>query len=678
MPEYLTPGVYYERVDASPPTISALRTDVTGFVGISIRGPLDSAVPLGSWRQFQAYFGGFTGAGYLAYAVRAFFENGGQRCWVVRVASKDSLAGANPANATFRSTSGQRAWRIEASSPGLWGNQLSIQLSETHRAQTDGMANGSTPDYTRVNSVTGFERGSLVRLSQEGSPPLLRVVSLVDGVNKRMYWVHPQQNQRLPYDLPLAGLATDRPIRVDSIEYNLLVWESGRLIRAYDGLSAVPEHSRYGPSVLGPLVIAREPSQLRPHAQTPQEKRVYWAIPSGSLPLAPEPVVVCELLSVPRPVIEPLQVSTSLRLALEAGRDGLAQLTPYDLIGEEVTPWDSDDARKAKQRGLQALADVDEVSILAIPDIQIQPILPPLRAVIPPCIPDPCLPGPELAAPLPIIDAPDLPPVFSDDQVYQMQSAMVQQCEKRRDRVALVDPPFSAARRASLGIGAIQAWRTRFDTTFAAMYYPWIRVVDPLFPGSGQTRAIPPSGHVAGQCASSDLQVGVHKAPANELLAWAEDLTIAVDEAAQGILNPLGINVIRALSGRGIRIYAARTLSSDPGWKFLNVRRLLIMAEKAVDLATQWAVFEPNDAITRSKLRLSLTNFLLELWRQGGLVGDSAAEAFFVHCDESNNPPSERANGRLLAEVGVAPSYPFEFVVLRIGRTNNEFEITEA
>ena len=677
MPEYLTPGVYYERVDASPPTISSLRTDVAGFVGISERGPLDTAVPLDSWRQFQAYFGGFSGAGYLAYAVRAFFENGGQRCWVVRVASTGDLNGANPAQTILPGSTGAPAWSIEASSPGVWGNQLSVQLTETHRSQTTSQPSSSSPGYTQVDSVTGFERGTLIRLSQEDNPTLLRVVSLVDGVNRRLYWVHPQPDLRLPYDLPLAGISTDRPVRVESIEYTLLVWEGGRLVRAYEDLALVPEHSRYGPAVLGPLVIAHDPAQLRPVAPSSPEKRLYVAVPSGSLPPAPEPVIIRELRPFPRPAIDPLQVATGVQLWLEDGRDGLEQLTPYDMVGEEVTPYDSDEVRQAKQRGLQALAEVAEVSILAIPDIQIQPVLPPPRAVIPPCIPDPCLPGPEPTAPIRRLEPGDLPPVFSDDQVYQMQAAMVQQCESRRDRVAVIDPPFSTVRRAALGIGAIQAWRARFDTEFAALYYPWIKVVDPLFPNKGQTRAIPPSGHAAGQYASSDLQVGVHKAPANELLDWAEDLTVPVNDAQQGILNPLGINAIRALPGRGIRIYGARTLSSDQDWKYLNVRRLLIMVETAIDLATQWAVFEPNDAITRSKLRLSLTNFLLELWRQGALMGDSADEAFFVLCDESNNPPSERADGRLLAEVGVAPSRPFEFVVLRVGRTNNEFEITE-
>ena len=191
------------------------------------------------------------------------------------------------------------------------------------------------------------------------------------------------------------------------------------------------------------------------------------------------------------------------------------------------------------------------------------------------------------------------------------------------------------------------------------------------------TRDIPPSGHVAGQCARTDIEVGVHKAPANDPLSWVQDVTVVIGDALHAILNPSGINVVRPLSGRGIRIMGARTVSSDPSWRYVNVRRLMMMIEKAIDVATQWAAFEPNDFYTRGKLVLALSSFLIALWQRGALAGKSIEEAFFVKCDETNNPPAERENGRLFADVGVAPSNPFEFIVLRVGRTNNEFEVTE-
>jgi phage tail sheath protein FI len=378
-------------------------------------------------------------------------------------------------------------------------------------------------------------------------------------------------------------------------------------------------------------------------------------------------------------LLEPLDVPGQGRIQLKGGADGLALLGVYDLIGEAVSPLDSDVVRARKVRGLRALEEISEVAILAVPDIHIQPVDLPPRAPVSPCVPDPCLPLPVAlpAAPrAPSVG--DLPARFSEAAIYQVQAAMVQQCEQRRDRIAILDVPFTAARPDALGLSAAQAWRSRFDSKYAAFYYPWLRVVDPLRTPTTLTRDIPPSGHAAGQYARTDLEVGVHKAPANAPLGWVQDVTVAVDDAAHGLLNSGGINVVRALPGRGIRLLGARTASSDPTWRYVNVRRLLMMVEKAIDLATQWVVFEPNDIFTRPKLRLSLMSFLIALWQRGALMGNTIQEAFFVKCDEDNNPDSERANGRLLAEVGVAPSIPFEFIVLRVERTANELEIVEA
>src|SRR6266566_6062322 len=170
MATYLTPGVYYERVDATAPAITAIRTDVAGFVGIALRGPIDTAVPVQSWRQFQAHFGEFTGSGFLAYAVRAFFENGGRRCWVVRVASRDPNGGAMAAGISLQDSSGKDFWHIAASSPGIWGNDLSVLLRETHRAQTLTDPKRSTPNASAVSSTSGLRRGTMVRLSQGSAP----------------------------------------------------------------------------------------------------------------------------------------------------------------------------------------------------------------------------------------------------------------------------------------------------------------------------------------------------------------------------------------------------------------------------------------------------------------------------------------------------------------------------
>lgn len=675
-----TPGVYYQRVDAGPPRINPLRTDVVGFVGIATRGPLHTAIPVLSWRQFQAFFGDFTGAGFLAYAVRAFFENGGKKCWVVRVASEAATTASVIVGGLG---TGADCWRIAAFSPGVWGNDMELSIVTTHQAQTTTDPQRHQPEASGVVSTAGFVRGTYVRLSQDGLSWVYRVVSDVDSARRRLLWVHEKQEQRLPYDTPLSGFAVNRPILIQSVEYTLIVREHRRLLRSYDGLSLVPEHPRYGPLILPAITIAKDGSAAN-------EGRILVNSSDMTLstfPVTPEPLVITDLRGEARNVIadtwnaqglSPLAVPERVAMFLVGGADGLAALRVGDFIGEESSPWDSDEVKVRKRRGLRALAEEDEVSILAVPDIHIQPRLATRYAPLPPCIPDPCLPD---APPAPVPPRPaaigDLPPVFSEADAFQVQAAMVQQCEILRDRVALLDPPFSVAKDEKLGVSGVRAWRQRFDSSYAALYHPWVHVVDPLRLGDAVTRLIPPSGHVAGQYAHTDTVVGVHKAPANAPLVWVQDVSTVINDADHGVLNPEGINAIRVLGGRGPRIFGARTISSDADWRFINVRRLLLMIEKAIRIATQWAVFEPNDALTRAKLRLSISGFLSTLWQQGALAGKAIEEAFFVRSDETNNPPSARDNGQLLVEVGVAPSQPFEFVILRVGRVNNEFEIAE-
>ncbi len=515
---------------------------------------------------------------------------------------------------------------------------------------------------------------------RQGGATIHKIVSEVDSGEKnaagakRLLWLHPQAEGRAHFwmeegtnirrrydDAPLEGLDLTQPILIESIEYTVLVRELGRLVRVYEGLSLVPDNERYGPRVVSRLKVDTRPGAPR------------------VLPAAPEPMVIEERRA------DLQHVSTSLvpikipeLMALTGGADGLAQLSAHDFIGEEIDPLDSDDTSAHKRRGLRTLEDVREVAIVAVPDIHIQPKPAARFSPPPPCIPDPCLPmSVRPAVPRPL-SLGDLPPVFPDEAIYQVQSALIQHCEKLRDRIALLDPPFSAARDDKLGVGAVRAWRSRFDSKYAAFYYPWLRVVDPLRSPRSPVREIPPSGHVAGQYAQNDFQSGVHKAPANAPLIWAEDVTVSVDDAVHGILNPAGINAIRPLPGRGLRVFGARTMSSDIEWQYVNVRRLMMMIEKAIEAAIQWAVFEPNSVLTRAKLNLTLTNFLLSLWQRGALMGASAADAFFVRCDDDTNPPEEREQGRLVATIGVAPSRPFEFIILRVGRAHNQFEISEA
>jgi len=652
MTVYEAPGVYYQTVDAGGLPVTPLRTDIAGFVGIAERGPLDTPVPVESWRQFASWFGEFSPVGFLGYAVRAFFENGGRRCWVVRVASPSA------AHASALLSSSVPVWRLRASSPGGWGNAVTFSLRERNLTQVVSSSSDPAGTFSVVASTSGFVRGSHVRVKQ-GAVAVWKVVSDVDPILGRLYWVHPKAESRLVYDSPLVGLDLALPLVIQTVEYAISVNEAGQLIRFYDRLSLIPESTAYGPSVLADVAPLIDPS-------------------SGlSAPKAPEPIVLEEL----RPdttVLVGLVANPSLTVPLTGGADGLASLAVYDFVGEPVAMDDGPVAVAFKRRGLRALEEISEIGLLAIPDAQIRPIeLNPLSPPTP-CVPDPCIKNPPPLPVAPLAPVPDMPPLFGKTELFQIQSEMVLQCETKRYRFALLDPPYEASQGDMAGIREAMDWRARFDTRFAALYFPWVKVLDPLRDVTGTTRLLPPSGHVAGVVAGTDLDIGVHKAPANRLVEWALDSGFEMNDEQHGVLNTAGVNAIRNLGSRGYRVQGARTVSSDPDWRFVNVRRLMSMIEKALEIALQWVVFEPNNAITRARVMMSVTVFLLGLHESGALAGEAPEEAFFVKCDLDNNPSEQRDNGELLVEIGIAPAKPFEFIVLRVGRVHSAIEVAEA
>ena len=234
-----------------------------------------------------------------------------------------------------------------------------------------------------------------------------KVVSDVDAEGSQLLWVHPNPAARLPYDEPLRGFDPNQPILVESIEYTLLVRKLGRLIATYEGLSLITEHHRYGPRVLAPLALDTEGRA------------------SPVLPAAPAPVAIEELRPRPRAsiTIEQLDASEESFVALAGGADGLAALTTYDFIGAPLSPYDSDVARAQKLRGLRALEAIAEIAIVAVPDINIQPLPPSRKAPLPPCIPNPCLPGgPPAIAPQREPATGDLPPTFSNNEIFEVQT----------------------------------------------------------------------------------------------------------------------------------------------------------------------------------------------------------------------------------------------------------------
>ena len=329
----------------------------------------------------------------------------------------------------------------------------------------------------------------------------------------------------------------------------------------------------------------------------------------------------------PAPAPTPPQLLTAL---LAPGRDGAfltggsngAQLTAAALDGQPADPDSLDPAT-----GLAALSEVDDIAIVAMPDTT----------------------------------------GFDDpNEATTAVNALIGHCERERYRIGIIDPPGESS------ISEVREFRSQFDSRYAALYYPWLRIVDPTRPPDPGMPPplldIPPSGAVAGIYARSDIERGVHKAPANEVVLGITRFVTNVTYDRQSVLNPEGINALRFFEGRANRVWGARTISSDPEWKYVNVRRLFIFLEHSIDKSTQWAVFEPNNERLWSSIRQTIEDFLISVWRTGALMGTRPEEAFFVRCDRTTMTQNDLDNGRMICLIGVAPTYPAEFVIFRIGQ----------
>ena len=314
----------------------------------------------------------------------------------------------------------------------------------------------------------------------------------------------------------------------------------------------------------------------------------------------------------------------------------LAQLMPREqeqvlVIEKNLLPPPTNAEFKgdvSKRTGVEGLEVLDDVTMVCVPDLMTT------------------MPGEKL----------DL------DMVKGVQTMMIGHCERLGDRVAILDAP------PNLSPQEVKNWRmnvTGFDSSYAALYYPWIKVIDPV---TNKPIDIPPSGHMAGVWARNDNTRGVHKAPANEVVQGAVGISYQTTKGEQDTLNPIGVNCVRSFPGRGIRVWGARTLSSNPSWRYINVRRLFNYVEKSIENGTQWVVFEPNDRKLWARVRRDANAFLKTVWRDGALFGSSPDEAFYVKCDDELNPPESRDLGRLIIEIGMAPVKPAEFVIFRISQ----------
>jgi phage tail sheath protein FI len=275
-----------------------------------------------------------------------------------------------------------------------------------------------------------------------------------------------------------------------------------------------------------------------------------------------------------------------------------------------------------------------------------------------------------------MVSVPDLMSAYQKgwvdlDGVKAVQLAMIAHCELMGDRVAILDTPPDA------GSQQVLDWRMRtagYDSKYAALYWPWVKVADPV---TGSTVVVPPSGHVAGVWGRNDDTRGVHKAPANEVVRGVVALATDITSREQELLNPEGINCIRSFSGRGIRIWGARTLSSDPAWRYVSIRRLFNYLEESILNGTMWVVFEPNDEALWAKIRRTIEAFLVNEWRKGALFGLTPDEAFYVKCDRETNPSEGIDAGQVVCEIGVAPVKPAEFVIFQLSQFSGGASVLE-
>jgi phage tail sheath protein FI len=297
---------------------------------------------------------------------------------------------------------------------------------------------------------------------------------------------------------------------------------------------------------------------------------------------------------------------------LKGGKDG-ADLSLDSFEGDADTP-----------SGLAAFVDLDDVSIVCIPN---------------------------------------------EGDLDGLSDLLISHCELMKDRFAVLQ-----AKRNAEDIAELYPVGGKTDSKYAAFYYPWIEINDPV---NGMPRIIPPGGHVAGIYARTDTERGVHKAPANERVRGVNNLQFNINKGDQDILNPRGVNCLRAFPGRGILVWGARTTSTDPLWKYVNVRRLFIFLEKSIERSTQWVVFEPNNERLWSRVRQSVSDFLMRVWKDGALVGATPEQAFFVKCDETVMTPNDLETGRLIVLIGVAPARPAEFVIFRLSQWRGGTSISE-
>ncbi len=637
------PGLYWDH-QPQPRTLTGVRMDVCAFLGVAPRGPvrekvldpiernclpdrrvtrqLRRTVPVvvESFDQYRELFGGFEGPGLLPYAVASFFEQGGRRAYVARIVHRYPPPASAPectAHGVLAGAvhSGGIAIELHARSEGTWGNSL--------RA---GMKFATTP-----LSATLLERNSVTLDSSAtiAAGELLRF-TLDDESEELAFVTHIAETRDLqaPTSRWIAALdrtLTRNPVVAEIVTASLSIDDGDGRSEAFTDQGLSPEHPRW----LG-ATLSYDSRLVRPDES--------WI----ATIITPDPKRKGEVF--------------------KGGVDDFASIVPDDFFDPSWTPGDDEPGD-----GIASLVHLRDLSSVAIPDLYSPGPLAPVEPAVDPG----SLAGPEFRrcvevgpSPIhPVVGTVDLAglrldPLSAWRTIAGLQKRVVDFADIQRSWVVLLDVPPGLKPRQIL------EWRGTFSSAWAAAYHPWLRVArrDDL---RDALIRVPPSAIAAGIIARRELKLGVPAGPANELAAQVVDVAEAVSPVQHDLLHPEGINVF--LRERdGVRLSAARTLSRDSAWRQLSVRRLITMICRTLEREMQWAVFEPNGRQLRGELRLLLRTFLRRLFVQGAFRGSTESEAFFVTCDETNNPSRAIDAGQVLAEIGVAPAEPLEFIVIQL------------
>lgn len=626
------PGVYIDEFTPGAP-IQGVGTSTAAFIGVAPRGTVEQPTKVTSWDQFLATFGPHPAPGFfLWHAVRGFFANGGQTCYIVR-ASNGTYSRLDVPD---RQAAPKTVMTVQASQPGA--QAVTIKVDETHTltgaslyrptSQLTAPVAGRTASLTAgeagrfqpgdwVTIKNGGERAQIVRISGNDlilDHALTSVYAATDevrlapaGPGTRTFRIDP------PNPLPANAFAEGTVLTI-GVGADTMVVDSVQTEYLPGPKTTYRVTFRTGSTV--PVAMTANV------AVQSEEFDLIITAPAGSPPyaglslIAGHPRYVLDVINADPDAI----ISVTFANPPPVGR--LPGTLPATMNATALVVGTAENLSTIADvdftRSLGTLAAVDDVNLVAMPDARSATV----------------------------------------------QQAVIAHCELLGDRFGVLDPapglpPFGTA-------GSVEAQRRTVDSArgYAALYYPWLSVPPAL---RGEPVLVPPSGHVCGVIARSDGRVGVHKAPANEFVNAALGTERLVSDVDHGLLNLQGINVIRVFSGGRPNVFGARTTATDRNWQYVNIRRLFLYLEESIQEGIRWAVFEPNNLALWQKLRRSITDFLTVAWRDGALFGAKAEDAFYVRIDEVLNPFSEQQLGRLHIEIGVRPSYPAEFIVVRIG-----------